>query len=133
MQWVSLVTVVASGTATLVSHDVRFMMVKLSVVYLLVGAVMCKPGWMNRYLPPMALELVPDVTITFGYVWAGLMFFSAAFNLVLAMTCSFVVWASVISIYGIVSKLALFLISFATLRWIGRRRVRARQSAPATA
>ena len=133
MQWVSLVIVVASGTATLITHDVRFMMVKLSVIYLLIGAAMCKPGWMDRYLPPLARELVPDIAIIFGFVWAGLMFFSAALNLALALTCSVAVWASVMSVYGIASKLGLFLIGFATMRWIGSRRYRLRQTALALA
>ena len=133
MQWVSLVTVVASGTATLISHDVRFMMVKLSVVYLLVGTAMCKPGWMDRYLPSIAKELTPDLAIVFGFVWAGLMFFSGLLNMALALTCTFAVWASVISIYGIASKLGLFMITFGTMRWVGGRRLRARQTQLANA
>ena len=53
---------------------------------------MLKRGWMNRYLPPIALETVPDLAIGFGYVWAGLMFFSAALNLVLALSLSVTQW-----------------------------------------
>jgi intracellular septation protein len=32
---------------------------------------------MNRYLPPVAIEIMPDIATIFGFVWAGLMFFSA--------------------------------------------------------
>jgi len=46
---------------------------------------MLKPGWMNRYLPERAMEIVPDVGVVFGYIWSGLMFFSAGLNLVLAL------------------------------------------------
>jgi intracellular septation protein len=61
MQWMSLFLVVGSGAATLITNDPRFVMIKPSVIYTIVGIVMLKPGWMNRYLPPVAIELVPDV------------------------------------------------------------------------
>src|ERR1700722_1858959 len=84
MQWMSLFLVLGSGAATLITNDPRFVMVKPSVIYTVVGIVMLKPGWMNRYLPPVAIELVPDIAFIFGFVWAGLMFFSAALNLFVA-------------------------------------------------
>ena len=46
-------------------------MVKPSLIYLVVGVVMLKPGWMNRYPPPIAKELVPDVAFIFGFVWSA--------------------------------------------------------------
>src|SRR5690242_14245351 len=82
MQWLSLFLVVTSGTTALITNDPRFVMVKPSIIYLIVAIVMLKPGWMNRYLPAIAIEKVPDVAMTFGYVWSGLMFFSAILNLV---------------------------------------------------
>ncbi|MGC2462910.1 MAG: septation protein IspZ [Steroidobacteraceae bacterium] len=125
MQWMSLFLVVGAGTASLITNDPRFVMVKPSLIYLVVGIVMLKPGWMNRYLPPIAKELVPDVAFIFGFVWAGLMFFSATLNLVVAMKFSVATWASFMSAYGIVSKLGLFLLQYGTMRYIGVRRRRA--------
>jgi len=125
MQWMSLFLVVGAGAATLLTNDPRFVMVKPSLIYLVVGVVMLKPGWMNRYLPPLAKELVPDLAFIFGFVWSGLMFFSAALNLIVALNFSVVTWASFMSIYGVVSKLGLFLIQYATMRYIGIRRRRA--------
>ena len=122
MQWVSLVVVMASGTAALVTQDARFLMIKLSVIYAAIGAVMLKPGWLDRYLPPIALQLVPDLGVAFGYGWAGLMFFSAALNLVLAFSLSFAGWAAFMSAYSIGSKVALFIVQYATMRIVGRRR-----------
>jgi hypothetical protein len=55
----------------------------------------------------------------------GLMFFSAALNVIVALSFSVVAWASFMSVYGIVSKLGLFLIQYATMRTIGIRRRRA--------
>jgi hypothetical protein len=95
------------------------------VIYAIVGVVMLKPRWMNRYLPDIARAVVPDVATVVGLAWAGLMFLSAIVNAFVALTCSVATWALVMPIYGIVSKATLFLIGFAAMRLIGRRRVRA--------
>ena len=125
MQWMSLFLVLGAGVATLITDDPRFVMIKPTVIYTVVGIVMLKPGWMNRYLPPVAIEVVPDIAFIFGFIWAGLMFFSASLNLIVALNFSVVTWSAFMSIYGIVSKLALFLIGFVTMRTIGKRRRRA--------
>ncbi len=122
MQWMSLILIVASGAATMITADPRFVMVKPSLIYFAVGVVMLKPGWMKRYLPAIALEVVPDIAVIFGFVWAGLMFFSAALNMIVALNLSVAGWASAMSVYGIVSKLGLFLIQYAVMRGIGVRR-----------
>jgi intracellular septation protein A len=122
MQWMSLFVVVASGTATLITRDPRFVMVKPSLIYIVIGVVMLKPGWMNRYLPPIAREQVPDIAVIFGFAWAALMFVSAAVNLFVALNFSVVAWSAFMSVYAIVSKAGLFLIQYATMRYIGVRR-----------
>src|SRR5271168_3247132 len=63
IQWMSLFVVVASGTATLITRDPRFVMLKPTLIYIVVGVVMLKPGWMNRYMPPIAVERVPDIIV----------------------------------------------------------------------
>jgi intracellular septation protein len=128
MQWMSLFLVLGTGTATLLTNDPRFVMIKPSVIYCIVGIVMLKRGWLNRYLPPIAIELVPDVATILGYVWAALMFFSAGLNLIVAFNFSIATWLGFMSIYGVVSKLTLFLIGYVAMRTIGVRR-RARLSA----
>ncbi len=125
MQWMSLVLVIGSGAATLLTHDPRFVMVKPSLIYAVVGFVMLKPGWMVRYLPPIAMEVAPDVAAVFGYIWSGLMFFSAILNLVLAASMDLATWVKFMSLWGVGSKLALFLVQYATMRAIGFRRRRA--------
>jgi intracellular septation protein A len=126
MQWLSLFVVLASGAATLITNNPRFVMIKPSLFYIVAGIVMLKPGWMRRYLPPIAKELVPDVAVIFGFAWAGLMFASAALNIYVALNYSVLAWSAFMSIFAIVSKLTLFLIGFATMRLIGRRRRRRR-------
>jgi intracellular septation protein A len=125
MEWLSLFLIVASGTATLLTSDPRFVLFKPSVIYVIVGVVMLKPGWLNRYLPDIARAVVPDVAEIVGFAWSGLMFVSAAVNTFVALTRSVETWAVVMPIYGIVSKAAALLVGFVALRVIARRRVRA--------
>jgi intracellular septation protein len=122
MQWLSLVLVIGFGSATLLTHDPRFVMAKPTLIYLVVGAVMLKPGWMVRYLPPAAVEIVPDVASVFGYIWSAMMFFSAGLNLILAFSLPVATWAAFMSTWGLASKLGLFLIQYATMRAIAIRR-----------
>ena len=133
MQWLSLFLIVGSGTATLLTTDARFVMLKPSIIYVIVGVVMLRPGWMNRYLPPIAVETVPDLAFIFGYVWAALMFLSAALNIALALSLDPATWAIAKSIWAIGSKVVLFLIQFAVMKGIGVRRVRARMTRAASA
>jgi intracellular septation protein A len=128
MQWMSLFLVLGAGTVTLITDDPRFVMIKPSVIYLMVGVVMLKRGWMNRYLPPIAVELVPDIAVVFGYAWSGLMFVSAALNLVVALNFSVITWSATMSIYGIASKAAMFLIGYAVMRSIAGARNRVREA-----
>jgi intracellular septation protein len=132
MQWLSLVLVVGFGGVSLLTNDPRFVMIKPSLVYVIIGAVMLKPGWMTRYLPEVAKEIVPDVAVIFGFVWAGLMFFSSALNIFVALKFNVLTWASFMATYGTVSKLGLFGIQYATMRFIAVRRRRA-QTMPAMA
>lgn len=129
LQWLSLVIIFASGTATFLTADPLFVMLKPSIVYIIVGLVMLKRGWMNRYLPPIAQATVPDLGITFGYVWAGLMFFSAVLNIVLALTLDVTTWAAVKSVWAIASKVGLFGIQYAVMKSTGIRRARASMAA----
>ena len=125
MQWLSIGLVVVSGIATMLTSDARFVMLKPTVIYCIVGAYMLKPGWMTRYLPPIAVHLVPDLAWTFGFVWAGLMFLSAALNIALALTLDPVSWSAMMSIWGIASKVALFLAQYGLMRFVGVRRAKA--------
>lgn len=123
LQWVSLFLILATGSAALLLHNPLFVMLKPSAIYLLVGAVMLKRGWMRRYVPERALEVVPDLVDRSGYVWAGLMFVSAALNLALALTLPVLLWGTVMAVWGIASKAALCIGQFAVMKAIGRRRV----------
>ena len=129
LQWLSLVIILASGTATFLTDDPFFVMIKPTIIYLVVGVVMLKRGWMMRYIPPIARHTVPDLAIAFGYVWAGLMFASAAINIALALNLEPATWAAVKSAWAIGSKVVLFLIQYAVMKSTGVRRARAMMAA----
>ena len=122
MQWMSLVAVLGSGAATLISNDPRFLMVKPCVLYVAAGLIMLKPGWMNRYLPSSTQETLSDVARAFGFAWAGLMFISAAVNLFVALTFSVLVWSAAMPVYGILSKAGLAIFQHAIMRYTARLR-----------
>jgi intracellular septation protein len=122
LQWLSFFTVLGSGAATLITHDPRFVMLKPSLIYLVAGTVMLKPGWMIRYLPPSGKQSVPDIATIFGFIWAGLMFTSAILNVYVAWNFGLREWSHIMPAFALITKASLFVISFATMRTIGKRR-----------
>jgi hypothetical protein len=99
-------------------------MVKPSIIYLAVAAVMLKRGWMVRYLPPIAGRHGAPLMIAFGYVWAGLMGLTAVANLVVAFRFQ-ADWPAFIAVFPLASKGALFAVQYLTVRQVVRRRVMA--------
>src|SRR6516162_2223307 len=124
MQWLVLGMVVVLGSATLITQDSRFIMVKPSVVHFAVGAVMLRRGWMMRYLPPVVRDnIAASVLVGSGYAWAALMFALGALNIVIALTLPFRVWAWFISVGAIGAKIVAFLVQYAVFRIIVRRKL----------
>src|SRR3954469_18639404 len=111
LQWMSLVLVLASGLATYATDDPRFVMVKATIVYAAIGTVMLKPGWMLRYIPPVAKAHVEDVATVFGYLWAGLIFTTGAANLVVALAFT-AWWPAFVATVPLASKILLFAVQF---------------------
>jgi intracellular septation protein len=131
LQWIGLAVIASAGTATLVSGNPLYVMLKPSLIYCLVGTTMLKRGWMNKYMPARALETMPDLVVSFGYVWAGLMFFSAALNLAVALNAGVLAWGAFMAIYATTSKIALFAVQYGVMKMMGRRRWRARTAVAA--
>jgi intracellular septation protein len=129
MQWMSLGLVVVFGAATLFTNDPRFMMAKPTIIYILVGAAMLERGWMLPYLPPAAREHLDEgVMIGWGYVWAGLMFLTAALNMFFALATSLAVWSAFVAIFPAASKIALFAIQYLAIRALAIRNARAKEA-----
>ena len=129
LQWLGLGLVLVFGTASLLTHDMRFLMVKPTIVYLLVGAFMLKRGWMLRYMPPIAAGRGEDVMVVFGYAWAGLMFVSGIANAVVAVAFTDH-WVAFMAVFPMASKIALFAIQYLTMRFVVRRRIMAAREVP---
>lgn len=125
MEWLSLFLVLASGTATVLTDDPRFVLFKPTAIYAVIGAVMLKPGWMNRYLPAIARAVASDIATYVGFTWAGLMFVSAAVNAYLAVFADLATWALAMTVFGILSKAILSVAGFLAIRMTARRRIRA--------
>lgn len=124
LQWASLFLVLVFGTASILARDARFLMAKPTVVYAIVGVVMLQKGWMLRYLPPIAEGHGRGAMIAFGYVWAGLMFVTAAANLATAILFP-AIWPAFLAIFPTVSKIALFAVQYVTVRHLSIRSARA--------
>jgi len=129
MQWLSLALVIVFGGATLITHNAVFIKVKPAVIYAVVGLVMLKPGWMTRYMPPLVIEIAPDMPRLFGFVWAGLMFATAAATLLFAYRFDTRAYAVFLGVFPLASKLTLFAAQYAVTRIVVVRRIRARRRA----
>jgi intracellular septation protein A len=130
MQWASLGLVTVLGGATLFTGDARFVMIKPTIVYLTIGGAMLQRGWMDRYIPPVAKAYLPAGAITtWGYVWSGLMFATAVANLFIALFLGHKAWVAFVGVFPLASKLGLFGIQYASLRFMALRNHRAEQAA----
>lgn len=126
--WMSLSLVVLMGSASIFTHNPLFVMLKPTIAYSLVGAAMLKRGWMHDYLPEIAKPyLTADDLAPWGYAWCGLMFFSAALNIALALTLDPIAWSATLSIFGLASKIVLFAITYVAIR---AKVVRVRRATP---
>jgi intracellular septation protein A len=127
LQWASIALVVVFGSVSLVTNDARFLMIKPSIIYVAIGVVMLKRGWMLRYLPPIASGHADDLMIGWGYGWAGLMFASAVANVAVAWFLP-AYWPAYLATVPLASKLTLFAIQYASVRVIVRRKILAERA-----
>jgi intracellular septation protein len=130
MQWLSLALVIVLGAVTLITNDSRFMMAKPSLIHFAVGAVMLRPGWMDRYLPPIVKENLPyRIIVLTGYAWAGLMFVLGLANLYVAANYSPLVWGYFLSIGATGAKIVAFFAQYLVFQILIRRRLRSQPGA----
>jgi intracellular septation protein A len=134
MGWLSLVMVIALGGASLITNDSRFIMAKPSVVHFAIGVVMLRPGWLARYMPEFVKQNVPEnVLVGSGYAWAALMFALGLINLYIANQYSIEVWAWFIAVFAVGAKVVVFLIQYAVIWVMIRRKLRLAAIAKSTA
>jgi len=93
MQWMGLILVIGLGGATILTRNPKFIVLKPSIMESCFGVVMLRPGWLARYVPSRARELVPRLLFVWGYAWAAAWFALAASNLVVAHVYGLKAWA----------------------------------------
>lgn len=130
MQWASLALVLVLGSATLLTRNAHFIMVKPTIAAFAIAAVMLRPGWMARYLPPIVTENVsPRLPLVWGYVWSAAIFGLGVANLIVAFVFGPKTWAMYTAFVPISVQLSLFLLQYLMIRHAVVRAFRARAPA----
>ncbi|HEY9455776.1 MAG TPA: septation protein IspZ [Bradyrhizobium sp.] len=125
MTWASLALVIALGSATLLTHDPRFVLAKPAIGHFAIGAIMLKRGWMLRYLPPIVTQTIPEYATFAGYAWAALMFVLGAGTIGIAMTGDMKLWTFYVTVVLVGAKIAAFAIQYIAFRILVGSRLRA--------
>ena len=125
MTWASLALVIVLGTATLLTHDPRFVLAKPAIGHFAVGLIMLKRGWMLRYLPPIVTETIPEYVTFAGYAWATLMFVLGAGTIGVAATGDMKLWTFYVTVVLLGAKLAAFAVQYVAFRLLVGSRLRA--------
>jgi len=125
MTWASLALVIVLGGATILTRDPRFVLAKPAIAHFAIGAIMLKRGWMLRYMPPIAVETIPDMITFAGYAWAALMFALGGGTIAVAMTGDLKLWALYVSVVAVGAKVLAFALQYVAFRILVTSRVRA--------
>jgi intracellular septation protein len=125
MTYASLALVIVLGSATLLTHDPRFVLAKPAIGHFAIGAIMLKRGWMLRYLPPIVTETIPEYVTFAGYAWAALMFVLGAGTIGVAMTGDMKLWTFYVTVVLVGAKIAAFAIQYIAFRILVGSRLRA--------
>src|SRR6201989_28493 len=97
MTWASLGLVIVLASATLVTHDPRFVLAKPAIGHIAIGLIMLKRGWMLRYMPPIVTDTIPEYVTVARYLWAALMFALGLGVIAIASTGDMKLWAFYVS------------------------------------
>jgi intracellular septation protein len=125
MTWASLGLVIVLGSATLLTHDPRFVLAKPAIGHIAIGLIMLKRGWMLRYMPPIVTDTIPEYVTYAGYAWAALMFVLAAGTVGVAMTGDMKLWTFYVTVVLVGAKIAAFAIQYIAFRVLVGSRIRA--------
>src|SRR6516225_2103590 len=129
MTWASLALVIVLGGATILTRDPRFVLAKPAIAHFAIGAIMLKRGWMLRYMPPIAVETIPEYITFAGYAWAVLMFALGAGTIAIALTGDLKLWTIYVSVVAVGAKIAAFAVQYVAFRFLITGRVRAARPA----
>ena len=125
MTWASLGLVIVLGSATLLTHDPRFVLAKPAIGHFAIGAIMLKRGWMLRYMPAIVTENIPEYVTIAGYAWAALCFALGAGTVAVAMTGDMKLWTFYVTVVLVGAKLVMFAVQYVAFRLVITSRLRA--------
>jgi intracellular septation protein len=125
MTYASLALVIVLGSATLLTHDPRFVLAKPAIGHFAIGAIMLKRGWMLRYLPAIVTDNIPEYVTVAGYAWAALMFALGAGTIGVALTGDMKLWTFYVTVVLIGAKFAAFAVQYVAFRVLIGSRLRA--------
>jgi intracellular septation protein len=125
MTWASLALVIVLGSATLLTHDPRFVLAKPAIGHFAIGAIMLKRGWLLRYLPAIVTDNIPQYVTVAGYAWAMLMFALGAGTIGVALTGDMKLWTFYVTVVLVGAKVAAFAIQYVAFRLLIGSRLRA--------
>ena len=125
MTYASLALVIVLGSATLLTHDPRFVLAKPAIGHFAIGAIMLKRGWLLRYLPAIVTDNIPEYVTVAGYAWAALMFALGAGTIGVALTGDMKLWTFYVTVVLIGAKVAAFAIQYVAFRLLIGSRLRA--------
>src|SRR6266436_6741267 len=125
MTYASVGLVIVLGSATLLTHDPRFVLAKPAIGHFAIGVIMLKRGWMLRYMPPIVTQTIPEYVTFAGYAWAALCFVLAAGTIGVAMTGDMRLWTFYVTVVLVGAKIAAFAIQYIAFRVLVGSRIRA--------
>src|SRR3982750_4198336 len=59
---IGIALTITLGGLSIWTHSARFLLLKPSIIYSCIGFTMLPRGWVKRYVPEIALELLPSAT-----------------------------------------------------------------------
>jgi intracellular septation protein A len=126
LQWLGLGLVVVFGGTTLLTHNPRFVMMKPTLVFFAVAAVMLTTDWLRPYLPKNIAEHVSDAHVTLiARLWGALVLLLGVANFAAALLLEPRLWALYAAAVPTALQIAGLLATYAALHLLVRRRMRA--------
>ena len=125
MTYASVALVIVLGSATLLTHDPRFVLAKPAIGHFAIGAIMLKRGWLLRYLPAIVTDTIPEYVTVAGYAWAALMFVLGTGTIGVAMTGDMKLWTFYVTVVLVGAKLGAFAVQYVAFRLMIGSRLRA--------
>jgi intracellular septation protein len=125
MTYASVALVIVLGSATLLTHDPRFVLAKPAIGHFAIGAIMLKRGWLLRYLPAIVTDTIPEYVTVAGYAWAALMFVLGTGTIGVAITGDMKLWTFYVTVVLVGAKLAAFAVQYVAFRLMIGSRLRA--------